>query len=358
MLNRGVDAWNAWRKMAPRITPDLVEADLVGAELRVADLRGANLHGARLFDAHLNGAFLTGADLSDAKLVGANLSGAHLDKARLSGADLTASYLARADLSGADLREANLTAARFDMANLSRADLRGAWLIMASLVMTDLTGADLRGCNVYGASVWDPRIDAETKQSNLIITFFGPSEVNPSGAEITVDDLQVAQFIYLLLNNRNVRSMIDTITSKAVLILGRFTPDRKAILDTLREELRRHNYLPILFDFEVPETRDITETVSLLARMARFVIADLTNAKSLPQELAAIVPDLPSVPVQPLLQSADKVYSMFEHWQRYPWVLPIVYYDKTDDLLATLVERVIAPAERKVIEFRRDATAP
>ena len=237
---------------------------------------------------------------------GANLNEARLIEARLSNADLTACYLARADLSGADLTHANLTATRFDMANLSRADLRGAWLIMASLVMTDLTGTDLRGCNVYGASVWDPKMDAETKQSNLIITFFGPSEINPSGAEITVDDLQVAQFIYLLLNNRNVRSVIDTVTSKTVLILGRFTRDRKAVLDRLREELRRHNYLPILFDFEVPDSRDITETVSLLARMARFVVADLTNAKSLPQELATIVPDLPSVPVQPLLQTAHR----------------------------------------------------
>jgi hypothetical protein len=38
--------------------------------------------------------------------------------------------------------------------------------------------------------------------------------------------------------------------------------------------LRKRDYLPILFYFAVPTTRDITETVSLLARMARFVIAD------------------------------------------------------------------------------------
>lgn len=219
--------------------------------------------------------------------------------------------------------------------------------------MTDLRGADLRGCNVYGASVWDPKIDAETKQSNLIITFFGPSEVNPSGMEITVDDLQVAQFIYLMLNNQNVRRVIDTVTSKLVLILGRFTPDRKAILDALREELRHRNYLPIVFDFEVPESRDITETVSLLARMARFVVADLTDAKSLPQELAVIVPALPSVPVQPLLRSGNGVYGMFEHWQRFPWVLPVCTYDNVDELLASLAVRIIAPAERKVMELRR-----
>jgi hypothetical protein len=56
-----------------------------------------------------------------------------------------------------------------------------------------------------------------------------------------------------------------------VLILGRFTDERKAVLDALREELRKRDYVPILFDFSVPATRDITETISLLARMARLL---------------------------------------------------------------------------------------
>ena len=70
--------------------------------------------------------------------------------------------------------------------------------------------------------------------------------------EITVDNIEVAQFIYLLLHNAKIRDVIDTITSKAVLILGRFTEERKAVLDALREELRKRDYLPILFDFEKP----------------------------------------------------------------------------------------------------------
>ena len=55
-----------------------------------------------------------------------------------------------------------------------------------------------------------------------------------------------------MLNNQKVREVIDTITSKAVLILGRFTDERKAVLDALRDELRKRDYLPILFDFEKP----------------------------------------------------------------------------------------------------------
>jgi hypothetical protein len=81
--------------------------------------------------------------------------------------------------------------------------------------------------------------------------------ITPSNEpEITVDNIEIAQFIYLLLNNQKIRDVIDTITSKVVLILGRFTPQRKAVLDALREELRRRDYLPILFDFDKPASRD------------------------------------------------------------------------------------------------------
>jgi len=219
-------------------------------------------------------------------------------------------------------------------------DLTGAFLDYSMLDEANLTGATLKGCHVYGVSAWNANLEG-TIQSNLIIT-----DVNDLST-ITVDSLEIAQFIYLLLKNQKVRDIIDTITSKVVLILGRFTPERKAILDALREALRTRNYSPIVFDFEIPKSRDITETVSLLAHMARFVIADLTDAKSIPQELMTIIPNLPSVPVQPVLQASDREYGMFEHFTRYPWVLPVYRYTDQAGLLQSLKVNVIGPAERK-----------
>jgi hypothetical protein len=214
------------------------------------------------------------------------------------------------------------------------------------MVETDLTGSDLTGCRIYGVSAWRVKLDS-AKQQNLIIT-------PPDEPTITVDDIEVAQFVYLMLDNKKIRNVIDSITSKAVLILGRFTVKRKEVLDALREELRKRQYLPILFDFSVPATRDITETVSLLARMARFIIVDLTDPSSIPKELEAIVPQV-AVPVRPLLEGSSQPYGMFKDYWKYDWVLRPYRYEGPEQLLATLAEEVIAPAEAKVtaLEERR-----
>jgi hypothetical protein len=329
ILKQGVYHWNEWRWENRDVRPDFSRADLTGADLKGADLSEADLHGADLSEACLFSADLREADLSEANLAGAELLWAHLYGANLS----------RTKLHGADLRQANLHGA-----NLSRANLTGANLMAVSLLQSNFEKADLTGCRVYGVSAWNLNLDG-ARQSDLIISRAGEPV-------ITVDNLQVAQFIYLLLNNKEIRDIIDTITSKVVLILGRFTPERREILDAIRDELRRRDYLPVLFDFEKPSSRDLIETISTLAHMARFIIADITDAKSIPQELQAIVPNLPSVPVQPLIASSEYEYAMFEHFRRYPWVLETYQYDDLDGLLDTLKEKVINPAELKAKELK------
>ena len=358
LLKKGVAAWNAWRDENPDIRPDLSKANLSGADLIGADLSRANLSGATLVGANFSSgaSYLyisanLAANLSGANLVGANLIGAILNSAILSGASLSGADLGRAHLIEVDFSAANLSGADLHAADLSRAklfgaELSGANLEAALLLLTDFSGADLTGCRIYGISAWSLTLDTKTKQQNLVIT-------RKDEPEITVDNIEVAQFIYLMLHNQKVRDVIDTITSKAVLILGRFTEERKAVLDAIREELRKRNYLPILFDFAPSAARDITETISLLARMARFVVADITDAKSIPQELAAIVPDLPSVPVQPLLLESSVEYGMFEHFRRYPWVLETYTYPSSERLIASLAERVIGPAESYAQSVRK-----
>ncbi len=90
---------------------------------------------------------------------------------------------------------------------------------------TNFAGATLTNCHIYGIAAWSVELKG-AKQNNLVITDYG----EPT---ITVDNLEVAQFIYLLLNNPKIREVIDTIAKKAVLILGRFTLERKAVLDAI-----------------------------------------------------------------------------------------------------------------------------
>jgi len=276
--------------------------------------------------------------LSGTELFQANAQKANLQEANLHDADLREANFIEANLVGANLSEANLSDANFSGANLCYVDLT-----KARLVDTNLMKANLTNCRIFGISAWKIQVEGAI-QSNLIIT-------DNDEPTITVDNLEVAQFIYLLLNNPKIRDVIDTIAKKAVLILGRFTLERKAVLDALREALRAQGYLPILFDFEKPSSRDITETISTLAHLARFVIADITNAKSIPQELMSIVPTLPSVPVQPLLLSSQHEYGMFEHFTTFPWVLPLYRYMDQASLLQSLKKHVIEPADKKAKEL-------
>jgi hypothetical protein len=299
LLKKGVAAWNAWRDRDPDIRPNLSDADL---------------HRANLSEANLREADLTGADLFEADLSTANLSGATLHEANLRRADLN-----RADLNGADLRS-------------------------AILVSADLTCVDLTGCRIHGVSAWDLKLEG-AKQQDLVIT-------RPSDPKITVDNIEVAQFIYLLLHNEKIRDVIDTIGKKGVLLLGRFTEGRMVVLERLREKLRDLGFVPMVFNFDKPETKDFTETVRLLASLSKFVIVDITNPRSAPLELQATVPDY-MVPFVPILQQGEQPFAMFVDLQnKYDWVLqPVVGYPSVDRLIEVLEDKVVRPAEAKFNEL-------
>jgi uncharacterized protein YjbI with pentapeptide repeats len=377
ILEQGVETWNKWREENPYVRPDLSKANLEGAMLSGAVLftEKANLSETDLSEANLSEAYLIGANLIGANLIGANLSEANLSEAYLSRANLSKAFLIGADLSRADLIAADLGGALLNGANLIGADLRGAnlsdkanlvganlaganlsgaflseanlsWadLRQAILIRTNLEGTELTNCRIYGISAWDLKLGG-AKQSDLIISDY-------NDPIITVDNLQVAQFIYLLLNNEEIRDVIDTITSKVVLILGRFTDKRKPILDAIREELRNYNYLPVLFDFEKPISKTFIDTVGTLAHMARFVIADVTDPKIVLDEVPHVVRNI-TVPVIPLLLEGEQEPTTIPDLRKgHRLLLDTHYYKDREDLIASLEEKVITPAETKAKELR------
>ena len=325
ILKQGVKIWNKWRVENPAVEIDLSGSDLYGADLSSADLNGANLERAFLEKANLVKADLMKANLSQANLIDAhlfeaNLSRANLSRANLFGADLMGANLSAADMSGSTLANANLASARIHKAKVS-----GSW--------------------VYAVNVWNLQGEFE-EQRDLIITHRG----QPT---ITVDNIKVAQFIYLILNNEQIQDAINALTSKTVLILGRFaSPERKAILDALKNGLRGYNLLPIVFEFDRPTDKDFTKTIKTLASLSYFVIADITNPKSSPLELQAILPDY-QIPFVPIIQEGEQPFSMMVDLQKkYNWVLNTVSYSSVETLIEALKPAIIDPAIQKHNKLR------
>lgn len=116
ILQRGVKAWNTWRKENPLIIPNLSSAQLSYLNYRNINFSQANLFDASIYDANLSGASLIFANLSftdlntttfrGADLRGANLTNANVRYTNLTKANLRNAVFAGADLSGSDFTQA------------------------------------------------------------------------------------------------------------------------------------------------------------------------------------------------------------------------------------------------------------
>jgi hypothetical protein len=162
------------------------------------------------------------------------------------------------------------------------------------------------------------------------------------------------------LDGVGVSRMLSDIAQRSVLILGRFTDERKAVLDAIKTALATppRTYVPILFDFDKPDERDLIESIVRYAAVSRFVIADLSDPKSVPAELQAIVPQFPSLPVVPIIEASQREYPVSDHiLRRESVVKPVVRYRNVKDLLAVLDDEVLAPAEALYEELKPGALA-
>lgn len=156
------------------------------------------------------------------------------------------------------------------------------------------------------------------------------------------------------MDGAGVSRMLSDIAERSVLILGRFSDTRKAVLDALRTALATppRQYVPLLFDFEKPGDRDLIESIVRYASVSRFVIADLSDPRSIPAELQAIVPQFVSLPVVPIIEETQREYAVSDHILRRESVKPVVRYRDVPDLLAILDKRILGPAEALRAELR------
>lgn len=335
ILAEGLEAWNSWRIEHSGESIDLSDADLRKLEfgllpaLRRADARG-------LIPKNASWSFvmneIVGYDVMPLNLRAVDLRGAKLDGADLRKADCRGSDFSGASLKAVEFGRADLSSARFVNADLSGAKLRGADLSESVFMRTKVEGADFGYSKVYGISVWD-LIGKAADETDLLVT--------PSGAlNMRTDGLSLAQLIYFLSRHEHARDLIDAVANRVVLVLGNFKKERKAVLEGVGGALRAIGFIPMIFDFKGPATKDTTGMVETLARIARFVIADLTDPSSVPHELATTVPFLRTTPVVLLRETGTTGYSMVDDLRAYPWVFDVHQYETSELLVRQLPEIV------------------
>jgi hypothetical protein len=160
--------------------------------------------------------------------------------------------------------------------------------------------------------------------------------------------IQDAQSKAQELDGAGISRMLSDISERSVLILGRFTKERKAVLDAIRKTLSTspRSYVPLLFDFQKPNDRDLIESVVRFAAVSRFVIADLSDPKSVPAELQAIVPQFPSLPVVTIIEGSEREYPVADHiLRRRSVVKNVVHYRDQVHLMSIIDTEILAPAE-------------
>jgi uncharacterized protein YjbI with pentapeptide repeats len=185
ILEKGIEAWNQWRKQYPDLEPDLSGADLSIADqktlTRRAELLGEVLKNWRQFrDLEAREPFLHGPDLRGVDFRGSDLHGASIRSSDLRQASLCEANLREADLSEAVLCHADLHDAYLRDGKLRRANLTGACLSEADLVGADLTGARLGGTILTGAQAMGTAfsdIDLSLSKGLESIRHYGPSTV-------------------------------------------------------------------------------------------------------------------------------------------------------------------------------------
>ena len=170
-------------------------------------------------------------------------------------------------------------------------------------------------------------------------------------AETISSTLQLAKE----LDGMNFGEIMSELSKRRVLIPGRFTGRRLEILKGVKAHLEKHSnhYIPELFTFRRPASRDLVEAIIGFAALSRFVIADLSEPKSVQSELEAIVPHFQSVPAIPVINRTGKEYATFSSVQRRENVVkPTVRYRDLGDLITKLDEQVVPMAEKKLAEVQ------
>lgn len=328
ILKAGKEEWNNWRSLNPQERADFLNSVLDGSDLEGYNLTNCNFYQASLRDSNFNRTELAWSAFFHTKLNNSTITNPEIEDysewTSFSGVNFRWSSFAESDLENVKMKGSLFEGARFQNCNLK--------------------GADISYSRIHGLSAWGNYVDESTTQNDLIITPYGEPTIK-------VDNFEIAQFLYLLITNNKIRNVIDTLATKVVLILGSFAGNDKLLLEQIKKCLTQSNYVPVIFDFEKPSSRNLTETVSTIAHISKFIIVDLKNSRSVPHELASIVPTLRSVPIVPIISDSQTPYGMFQDLSNYKHMCALIIYNG-DESISSLVDNIIFNADKKIKELK------
>jgi uncharacterized protein YjbI with pentapeptide repeats len=359
-------AWNAWRRKHRKERLDLRgivirgkylggldlsncvldDAELDRSDLRSADLRGSSFKRTDLSLSNLGGAQCDGASFRDTKLFAVYAGGCSFTGSTFRGADLAEANLLQANFTDATFVNTDFERARLDRAVLKGTTIRACNLGHASFVDTRLDNTLIADCAAPYVNAKRIRIGVDVEQRQL---FLGHTiRAVPGGLysrRITANDLRMASFLGELEMPDCLTHLINAGNDYLVLILGRFSEEGRGVLQALERNVWSRGRIPLVFDFEGPTQRKLVDAVRFFACLSQFIIVDLSNPRSVPFELQAVVPQL-AIPLVPVIRRGNKPFAMLSDLTRtYPWVLPVFSYGSAkqidrcfDDLLRLVGE--------------------
>jgi HEAT repeat protein len=140
----------------------------------------------------------------------------------------------------------------------------------------------------------------------------------------------------------------------AVLIVGNVTEGQIEVFDVIRKQLSKLDYIPIALDLEKPNWSGQKAALAV-AGMVRFIIVDFTVGGPSIQLMRDIVSRTCDVPLVPLRRKGGMIPSTLQQLkEEHECILSVHVYKDADDLLISLREQVIEPAEAKVTEIVAD----
>jgi len=177
------------------------------------------------------------------------------------------------------------------------------------------------------------------------------------GPLITVDDIEIAQFINLIINNRKITNIITSMRTKAVLILGSFGKENKKTLDLIKQIIlkNKERYIPIVFDFDPLKLQTLTDTIRVLSLLSRFTIIDITEPAGQLIELGHF--DELQVPYAIILSNRAKhITGTVEKYVLSEWCYgnKLILYSGENELNELINNGIVVWAEEKNKEYEKN----